>query len=161
VDAFSAQINLGGGMRLTETALKKSFNSRGGGVKYHLSCCDMSIGHDGSCVLVVFKSFQLEYGVQRSMAFGIFNSLDCIDKLDASHVMNNKSIVRLQLSLTDLLKTDLAKCLEKNFPVRVRAPPAPVEQRSANPPRREIEENPTESSASTSEEEATAPTLQK
>ena len=71
VDAFSAQINLGGGIRLTETALKKSFNSRGGGVKYHLSCCDMSIGHDGSCVLVVFKSFQLEYGGQRSMAFGI------------------------------------------------------------------------------------------
>jgi hypothetical protein len=115
----------------------------------------MSIGHGGSCVLVVFKSFQLEYGGQRSMAFGIFNSLDCIDKLDASHVMNNKSIGRLQLSLTDLLKTDLAKGLEKNFPVR--APP--VEQRSANPPRREIEENQTESSASTSDKEATAPTL--
>jgi hypothetical protein len=70
--------------------------------------------------------------------------------------MNNKSIGRLQLSLTDLLKTDLAKCLEKNFPVR--APP--VEQRSVDPPRREIEENQTESSASTSDKEATAPTLQ-
>ena len=155
VDAFSARINLGGGIRLTETALKKSFTSREGGVKYHLSCCDMSIGHDGSCVLVVFKSFQLEYGGQRSMAFGIFNSLDCIDKLDASHVMNNKSIGRLQLSLTDLLKTDLAKCLEKNFPVR--APP--VQQRSPDLPHREIEENQTESSASTSDKEATAPTL--
>jgi hypothetical protein len=156
LDAFLARINLGGGIRLTETALKKSFTSREGGVKYHLSCCDKNVGHDGSCVLVVLVSFRLEYGSQRSMAFDIFNSLDCADKLDASHVMDDSSIGRLQLSLTDSLKADLAKFLEKNFSIR--APP--VEQRCANPPRQETEKNQTESSASTSDDEATAPTLQ-
>ena len=75
-------------------------------------------------MLVVLTSFRLEYGGQRSMAFGIFNSMDWADKLDASHVMDNSSIGRLQFSLIDSLKADLAKFLENNFPVR--APP--VEQ---------------------------------
>jgi phosphoribosylformimino-5-aminoimidazole carboxamide ribonucleotide (ProFAR) isomerase len=50
LDAFSAGINLGGGIRLAETALKKSFTSREREVKYHLSCCDMNVVHGGYCV---------------------------------------------------------------------------------------------------------------
>ena len=50
VDAFSTRIRLGGGITLTEDALKKSFSSRGDGEKYCLDCSSMGIGHNGGCV---------------------------------------------------------------------------------------------------------------
>ena len=119
VDAFSTRIRLGGGITLTEDALKKSFSSRGDGDKYCLDCSSMNVGHDGECVLVVLKSYQITRGAARTMAFGIFDSQECVNALEKYDVLEDDNVGRLQLSLTDALKADLANFLMKNFPPTV------------------------------------------
>ncbi|KAL3794235.1 hypothetical protein ACHAWO_006479 [Cyclotella atomus] len=50
--AFNTCINLGGGIKLTEAIVKKSFAARDEDSKYSLCCKNMEMYHNGDCVLI-------------------------------------------------------------------------------------------------------------
>jgi hypothetical protein len=115
--AFNTRVNLGGGIKLSEEILKKSFSARGEGDKYSIRCEDIGIGYEGDCVLCVLKSMQLARGAKRCTAFGIFDSLEDANSLaSAEYVEDDNSVGRLQLTLTSTLKKDLIDCLMQYFP---------------------------------------------
>ena len=118
-EAFNARVRLGSGMGLSDVILKKSFAAIGEDSIYHIACRDMGIGHTGDCVLFVMKSFQLSHGSPRMTAFGIFDSVEIGEELATKeNVLDDSSIGRLQIVLTDEVKIELIKCLTYHFPLQ-------------------------------------------
>ncbi|KAL3773087.1 hypothetical protein ACHAWO_006959 [Cyclotella atomus] len=119
--AFNTCINLGGGIKLTEEIVKKSFDARDEDLKYSLCCKNMEIDHDGDCVLSVLKSMQLTFGGKRCTAFGIFDSAKTAKEMASEeNVLDDDNVGRLRLALTDPMKNKLVDCLLKEFPNQCR-----------------------------------------
>jgi hypothetical protein len=94
--AFNTRVNLGGGIKLSEEIVKKSFSALGEGDTYSIRCEDIGIGYEGDCVLCVLKSVRLAFGGKRYTAFGIFDSLE-----DAQSLRRQQNMWWMTIVLVD------------------------------------------------------------